>query len=222
MVAPFYWHHGDEVCWRPGKAVCVGRNYAAHAAELGNIVPETPLLFIKPDTAFSPLPGTIAIPTDAGSVHFEGELALLIGRPLTQANRDDAVEAVAGIALALDLTLRDLQSDLKRLQYPWEKAKAFDGSCPVSPFLPLGPGDLLTPWGFQVTINGETRQRGDSRQMIWPMAELVAEISHHFTLRPGDLILTGTPEGVGPLYPGDQLLLQLGHLPAWEADVIAR
>ncbi|MFC3912667.1 fumarylacetoacetate hydrolase family protein [Pseudaeromonas sharmana] len=222
MIETFYWFQGDTVPWHPGKAVCVGRNYAAHAAELGNAIPDTPLLFIKPDTAFRHLPGPIVIPGDAGAVHFEGELTLLIGQTLTRASREQAMAGVAGIALALDLTLRDLQSELKQRQYPWEKAKAFDGSCPVSPFVPLQRDDLLAPWCFQITVNDEIRQRGDSRQMIWPMVDLVAEISQHFTLRPGDLVLTGTPAGVGPLHAGDRLRLQLGHLPAWDVEVVTR
>lgn len=211
MLQTFYWNNGDAISHQPGKAVCVGRNYVAHAAELGNEVPEEPLLFIKPGTALTELAPGFTIPEGRGEVHHETELALLIGYPLTQASAAQAAAAIIGIGLALDLTLRDQQNQLKALRQPWEKAKAFDGSCPVSCFLPIAE---CPPWDdipFSLLINGEIRQSGTSGLMIWSMLELTATISHHFTLCPGDLILTGTPAGVGPLQPGDQLQLQLAQ-----------
>ena len=213
MLNSFSWHTGETISLPPGKLVCVGRNYVAHAAELGNAVPDEPLLFIKPNTALTPLSPGFSIPTDRGSVHHETELALLVGRPLRRASVAEAQEALLGIGLALDLTLRDTQAELKKLSHPWEKAKAFDGSAPLSPFWPIAEFPDLKAIRFTLESNGERRQSGDSGQMIWDMLNLTAYISHHFTLLPGDLILTGTPAGVGPLQPGDSLQLQLADHP---------
>ena len=192
-----------------GKIVCVGRNYAAHAAELDNPIPEEPLLFIKPATAAVPMAEPIHLPAGRGSCHFEGELALLIGERLTSANPADVPGAIAGLGLALDLTLRELQSKLKTDGHPWEKAKAFDGACPLSPFVKL---DWLPDWDaltFTLWLNNEIRQRGKTAHMLTPILDLTAYISSYFTLEPGDVILTGTPAGVGELLHGDRLILQL-------------
>lgn len=192
-----------------GKIVCVGRNYAAHAEELNNPIPEEPLLFIKPATAVVPMAEPVHLPRGRGSCHFEGELALLIGQPLTEANAADVPAAIAGLGLALDLTLRELQSDLKKLGQPWEKAKGFDGACPLSPFVKL---DWLPDWDnltYTLWLNGEIRQRGKSNHMLTPILDLVAYISSHFTLLPGDVVLTGTPAGVGELQVGDKVAMGL-------------
>ncbi|WP_288132151.1 fumarylacetoacetate hydrolase family protein [Microbulbifer sp.] len=192
-----------------GKIVCVGRNYAAHAAELDNPVPDEPLLFIKPATAAVSMAEPIHLPRGRGSCHFEGELALLIGEPLTDANGTEVPQAVAGLGLALDLTLRDLQKALKQQGQPWEKAKGFDGACPLSPFVKL---DWAPDWDnltYTLWLNGEIRQRGKSSHMLTPMLDLVAYISSHFTLLPGDVVLTGTPAGVGELQVGDSLAMGL-------------
>lgn len=192
-----------------GKIVCVGRNYAAHAEELDNPVPEEPLLFIKPATAAVPLGEPIHLPRGRGSCHFEGELALLIGETLTDANASAVAPAIAGLGLALDLTLRDLQADLKKQGHPWEKAKGFDGACPLSPFVKL---DWLPDWDnltYTLRLNDEIRQRGKSSHMLTPVLDLVAYISSYFTLLPGDVVLTGTPAGVGELKAGDKIAMGL-------------
>ncbi|MCM2129567.1 fumarylacetoacetate hydrolase family protein [Larsenimonas rhizosphaerae] len=183
-----------------GKVVCVGRNYAAHARELGNDVPDQPLLFIKPASSVVDLAKPIAPPRHLGTVHFETELSLLIGRRLHEASPDAAREAIVGMGLALDLTLRDMQDELKARGQPWERAKGFNGACPLSPFVSVK--GRFVDWqqlGFSMDINGELRQRGYTERMLFPVAELVSEISHCFTLEPGDVVLTGTPEGVGVL-----------------------
>lgn len=193
----------------PGKIVCVGRNYADHAAELNNPVPDEPLLFIKPATAAVPMGEPLHLPSGRGSCHFEGELALLIGDTLTDANAADVPQAIAGLGLALDLTLRDLQAQLKKDGHPWEKAKGFDDSCPLSPFVKL---DWLPDWDnltYSLWLNGELRQRGKTKHMLTPVLDLVAYISSYFTLQPGDVVLTGTPAGVGELHHGDELVMQL-------------
>ncbi len=191
-----------------GKIVCVGRNYADHAKELNNPVPTEPILFIKPATAAADMTQPFPIPTNRGSCHVETEMALLIGSTLTRASEAKAGRAIAGVGLGFDLTLRDLQSSLKQKGHPWEKAKAFDGSCPLSTF--VSPGEI--DWqNLQLRLrrNGQLQQDGNSRDMLTPVLELVSYISEYFTLEAGDVVLTGTPAGVGPLAPGDKLEAEL-------------
>lgn len=194
-----------------GKVVCVGRNYAEHAAELNNPVPTEPLLFIKPATAAVPLEQPLSLPTGKGQVHYETELALLIGTRVNQADPARALQAVYGVGLALDLTLRDLQQQLKEKGHPWEKAKAWDASCPLSTFVPAAAVKDWNQLEISLKINGQERQRGRSSQLLTPLAELLGYISHHFTLLPGDVVLTGTPAGVGALQTGDRLELELAE-----------
>ncbi len=219
-----YSHHfvdGTAFPFPLGKIVCVGRNYAEHARELNNPVPTTPLLFIKPATAAVALETPIRLPRDRGEVHFETELAVLIGRQLQDARPEDVADAIAGYGLALDLTLREVQSRLKEKGHPWEIAKSFDGACPLSAFVPPGQ---MPPLGedldFSLEIDGTPRQQGHSRDMLNPIAPLIAHMSGHFTLNPGDVILTGTPQGVGPLQPGQKLRLRLGAVLEISTEVI--
>lgn len=191
-----------------GKIVCVGRNYAEHARELNNPVPKDPVLFIKPSTALADLRGAVEIPSAWGSCHFEAEMTVLIGQALTRCSEQQAAEAIAGVGIALDLTLRDLQADLKQKSLPWEKAKAFDGACPVSDFVTL-PHSELQSQQIQLHQNGLLKQDGNSADMITPVLQLLVYISQFFTLQPGDIVLTGTPAGVGPLALGDELQLNL-------------
>ena len=209
MAYQHQWQDGSKVEWPPGKIVCVGRNYAAHAAELNNPVPEQPLLFLKPASALAPLTDPIRLPHGRSDVHFETELAILVGQPLTGASQQQARGAIAGIGLALDLTLRDLQSELKAKGHPWERAKAFDGACPLSGFVPLRSDDDLENLRFSLTVDGEQRQAGHTGDMITPVLALLAHISETFPLQPGDVVLTGTPAGVGTLQSGQQLTLEL-------------
>ena len=192
-----------------GKIVCVGRNYAEHARELNNPVPTTPLLFIKPATAAVPLDTELSLPPNRGDIHYETELAVLIGAELSAAREDQVAEAIAGYGLALDLTLRDLQSSLKEKGHPWEVAKAFDGACPLSAFVPAAELAHHANLHFSLSIDGEPRQDGNTAEMINAILPLIAHMSEHFTLRPGDVVLTGTPKGVGPLHSGQHLQLQL-------------
>lgn len=196
---------GQEFPCALGKIVCVGRNYADHAKELDNPVPSEPLLFIKPSTSAVRLEKLVDAPFSRGDVHFETELALLIGKQVSDASSDEAERAVVGIGLALDLTLRDIQARLKEKGHPWEIAKAFDGSCPLSSFLRLSQVPNWSALAFTLEIDGELRQRGECADMLFPVAPLVSEMSRHFTLEPGDVILTGTPAGVGPLPRGASL-----------------
>jgi 2-keto-4-pentenoate hydratase/2-oxohepta-3-ene-1,7-dioic acid hydratase in catechol pathway len=202
-----------------GKVVCVGRNYAAHARELGNVVTETPMLFLKPSTALRPLEAGFTIPEGRGECHHETELTILIGKELKNADTPECWAAIAGVGLGLDLTLRDLQNTLKKNGHPWEVAKAFDGAAPVSPFLaPDAFGDF-TDIKFTLSINGAPRQQGHSADMITPVLDLLAFASNIFTLEPGDIVMTGTPEGVAALHPGDALSLWLANN-VWQSKVL--
>lgn len=192
-----------------GKIVCIGRNYADHAKELDNPVPSEPLLFIKPATSAVSFDEPLEAPFSRGEVHYEAELALLIGETLTHATTDEAERAIVGIGLALDLTLRDVQTRLKEKGHPWEIAKAFDGACPLSDFLPLSRVPNWNALSFELEIDGELRQHGEGSDMLFPIPMLVSEMSQHFTLEPGDVILTGTPQGVGELPRGARLHLTL-------------
>jgi 2-keto-4-pentenoate hydratase/2-oxohepta-3-ene-1,7-dioic acid hydratase in catechol pathway len=199
---------GQELALPVGKVICVGRNYAEHALELNNPVPTEPILFIKPSTAVVDMRQPIGIPTEQGSCHVETEIALLIDTKLCRATERQAAEAIAGLGLGFDLTLRDVQNELKKNGLPWEMAKAFDGSCPLSGFLPV----TRPEWdniGLQLQLNGETQQYGNSIDMITPIVSLLVYISHHFTLLPGDVVLTGTPAGVCPLNIGDELIARV-------------
>jgi len=200
---------GSPLALPVGKVVCIGRNYLDHIRELNNAVPETPILFMKPATALANLDTPIRLPAGRGECHHEVELAVLVGRELRNANAEMARVAVAGYGIGLDLTLRDLQNDLKKKGHPWETAKAFDGACPLSPF--LKPDTLPEPQATDLAlqVNGVWRQQGNTRLMMIGIFDLMAYMSTHFTLQPGDVVLTGTPAGVGPLHAGDTLLLRL-------------
>lgn len=201
---------GSAVDLPLGKIVCVGRNYADHAAELNNPIPTEPMLFIKPATSVVDMDKPFLVPRGLGSVHFETEMSILIGFTLTRASELEAEKAIAGVGLGLDLTLRDLQSKLKEKGHPWEKAKAFDGSCPLSCFVKPDQIVDLQNVDIKLTVNGEIRQHGNSSHMLNRVLPLVSYISQFFTLQPGDIVLTGTPAGVGPVQAGDKLQVELG------------
>ena len=208
-----YQHHyldGTRIHFPLGKVVCVGRNYAEHAKELNNPVPTEPLLFIKPGSCVVPMDESFSIPEGRGAVHYEAEIAVLIGKPLSKKpDAEEVLDAISGFAPALDLTLRELQDKLKAKSYPWEVAKSFDGACVLAPFVPGDALPDLTDIGIRLTLNGEVRQDGNSRDMLNPILPLIQHICGHFSLQPGDVILTGTPVGVGPLRSGDRLQLEL-------------
>jgi 2-keto-4-pentenoate hydratase/2-oxohepta-3-ene-1,7-dioic acid hydratase in catechol pathway len=196
-----------------GKVVCVGRNYMDHIEEMSNQVSEVPLLFMKPSTAMVDMQKPVAIPTQQGECHNELEVALLIGKKITKGDVAEASEAVCGIGLGLDLTLRDVQQRLKQAGQPWERAKSFDASCPLSPFAMIDSLSEDDRFAFELQVNHQLIQSGDTNLMLTPMLDLIVEISQYFTLFPGDVILTGTPKGVGPLNVNDEVTATLaGHL----------
>ena len=206
------WTSGEEISFAPGKVVCVGRNYAEHARELNNPILDEPMLFMKPVTSLVDISRPIDINRTRGSVHHELEIAVLIGDILARCTKHQASSAIIGVGVALDLTLRDLQNELKQKGHPWEKAKAFDGSCPLSAFEPIGSFRSLDNIELQLSVNGKIRQKGTSGQMLTDILSLIEYASRWFSLLPGDVVLTGTPAGVGSLAPGDQLQIDLlGH-----------
>jgi len=189
----------------PGKIVCVGRNYAAHAAELGNEVPKEPLIFLKPPSAIVGPGEPIVLTPQSQRVEHEGELALIVGRRCSQLkDSDDALAYLLGYSCLNDVTARDLQkSDVQ-----FTRAKGFDTFCPVGPHIEtqLDPSDVLV----ELRVNGALRQSGRTSLMAYPVAFLVRWISRVMTLNPGDLIATGTPAGVGPLVAGDVVEVSVG------------
>ena len=192
----------------PSKIVCVGRNYREHARELGNEVPVEPLLFFKPPSALLRPGGTILLPRVAGRVDFEGELALVIGRRTRRFPRDgNWREAVRGLTLANDVSARDLQKS----DGQWARAKGFDTFCPVGPVV-SDELNLDVGLTLETRLNGDLRQTGTTRDFIFAVPELLSAITAAMTLEPGDLVLTGTPAGVGPLAPGDRVEVSMAGL----------
>lgn len=215
------WQQGGDFHCLSQKVVCVGRNFAEHAAELHNPVPTEPVIFIKPSTALVDFTQAIPLVNDT-PLHYELELALLIGQPLRRANEAQCLNAVVGYGLALDLTLRQVQQQLKQQGHPWEWAKAFDGSCPVTPFvLSDASSQPLSAAHFQLRLDGRLQQQGEVRQMIFSPGQLLAYISQRISLLPGDIVLTGTPAGVGPLALGSQLQASLNGEYSWATQVVA-
>ena len=203
-----------------GKVVCVGRNYAAHARELGNEVPTSPLLFMKPASSVVSIRQGVVRPNPAlyGETHYEAELCVQLAADLSAATIEEAKQAIGGVTLGLDLTLRELQAELKEKGHPWERAKCFDGACVLGDWLdPQVFGDF-TDVHYQLIINDALKQDGDSALMLFPVYELLVNISHAFSLQAGDVIMTGTPSGVGALQTGDQLSLKLGAH-EWQVEV---
>lgn len=191
---------------RPEKMICVGRNYADHAKELNNPLPKEPLLFMKPFSCGVDFAGEIAVPVGLGAVHHELEIALLLGEA-----EGTKQPPVVGLGLALDLTLRDVQQHLKALAQPWERAKSFPGACPLSTFVSPPEGLQWQDLHFTFYKNNHIQQAGSSGDMLFPVTQLLEEIAATFSLCPGDIILTGTPKGVGPLNAGDNLSASLHY-----------
>jgi len=193
----------------PTKIVCVGRNYAAHAKELGNEVPSEPLLFLKPPSSLLAPNGSIVRPPQSQRVEHEGELGIVIGTRISRGTETEALAAIFGITAGNDVTARDLQK--KDVQFT--RGKGFDTFCPVGPWIETETGDL-TAITVETRVDGVVRQHGSTSNMIFPVAFLVSYISRIMTLEPGDLILTGTPEGVGPLLAGNVVEVEIGGLGA--------
>ena len=191
---------------RPGKIVCVGRNYRDHAKELGNEVPAEPLIFLKPPSTVIGEGAAIVLPRVSSQVEFEGEIGVVIGRPMRHASEDEARAGIRGVVAVNDVTARDLQ----KRDGQWTRAKGFDTFCPVGPVHAL-PDDLSATT-VVTRVNGVERQRGTAGMMAFGIPTLLAYISAIMTLEPGDLVATGTPAGVGPLADGDVVEVELEGL----------
>lgn len=211
---------GTKVHFPVGKVVCIGRNYAEHAKELDNPVPTEPLLFIKPGSCVVELESGFSIPQDRGSVHYEAEIVVLIGKSLSKnPDREEVLDAISGFAPGLDLTLRDVQSKLKEKGLPWEICKSFDGAAVIAPFVSADVYPDLADIPIRLTINDEVRQDGNSSLMLNPIVPMIQHMASQFSLQAGDLIMTGTPAGVGPLLVGDRIVLELPGQSRFESDV---
>jgi 2-keto-4-pentenoate hydratase/2-oxohepta-3-ene-1,7-dioic acid hydratase in catechol pathway len=191
---------------RPGKIVCVGRNYRDHAKELGNDVPVEPLIFLKPPSTVIGEGAAIVLPRVSSQVEYEGEIGVVIGHTLRQASADEALAAIRGVVAVNDVTARDLQ----KRDGQWTRAKGFDTFCPLGP-LHAAPRDL-SDITVVTRVNGVERQRGTAAMMVFDIPTLLEYISNVMTLEPGDLVATGTPAGVGPLADGDVVEVELEGL----------
>ncbi|MCX5760148.1 MAG: fumarylacetoacetate hydrolase family protein [Gemmatimonadetes bacterium] len=188
---------------RPGKIVCVGRNYREHAKELGNDVPTAPLLFLKPPSAVIAAGVSIVRPAVSQRVDFEGEVGIVIGATLCKATPEQCAAGIRGVVALIDVTARYLQKS----DGQWSRAKGFDTFCPIGPeWVGVPPLDAIT---VVTRVNGEEKQRGSTADLVFPIPGLLSYISHIMTLEPGDVVATGTPAGVGPLQAGDIVEIEL-------------
>jgi len=196
------------------KIICVGRNYAEHVAELNNEIESDPILFIKPDSAVLQKRNPFYIPDFSKDVHHEVELVLKIKKTGKHIQERFAKKYFDEIGLGIDFTARDIQLECKKKGLPWEKAKAFDGSCVVGQFIPISEIENINNISFRLDKNGKEIQTGNSNEMIHSFDKLLVEISKYFTLKIGDLVFTGTPAGVGPVIAGDKLE---GYIEDWKS-----
>lgn len=213
---------GSDALFPVRRIYCVGRNYAAHAREMGGDDREPPFFFQKPADAIVPGGGTIPYPAMTADLHHEVELVLAIGTGGADIAAADAAGHVFGIAVGIDLTRRDLQGAAKKAGKPWETGKAFDRSAPIGAIVPLDGGPLPVAGAIALSVNGAARQTGDLAELIWSCGEVIAELSRLFRLEPGDLIYTGTPAGVGPVGPGDVMRATVAALPELVVSIDAR
>lgn len=196
-----------------GKIICIGRNYADHAREMGkDPEQEPPFFFFKPQSALTGSDTPFIYPWFSQEVHHEVELVIALGASGYQLTAEAAKDLIAGFAVGLDMTCRDIQKQAKQQGRPWELAKSFDGSAPCSAIQLGNYADLQKMGSLSLTRNGTLVQQGDWRMMVWPITELIAEVSRYIHLQAGDLIFTGTPAGVGPVAPGDNLVASLEGL----------
>ena len=211
---------GSAARFPVGRVFCIGRNYAAHAVEMGHDPDkEAPFFFIKSAGTLRS-DGVFPYPTKTADVHHEIELVVALAKGGRDIAVEDALGHVWGYAVGLDMTRRDLQGEAKQLGRPWDVAKNFDDSAPCGPLVPAARIGHPTAGAVTLDVNGERRQTGDLNQMIWKLPEMIAVLSEYFELRPGDLIMTGTPSGVGPVERGDLLVGRVDGVGAIEVRVV--
>jgi len=190
------------------RVFCIGCNYDAHIKELGSRDSDRCVVFMKPPTSLVPVGRPVVLPRGRGSIHHEVELVAMVGKGGRSIPAADARDHVGGITLGLDMTLREAQTLIKQNGHPWELCKAFDYSAPLGEVVPLQPEHDLAAIEICCTVNGELRQQGNTRDMLFPVARLIEILSSTWELLPGDLIYTGTPPGVGPVEPGDRIAIE--------------
>lgn len=203
-----------------GKILCVGRNYAEHARELGNEVPEFPLVFMKPASNLGFSGAHIHKPEHMGRLHYETELVLLITREIHNASDEECMAAIGGYSVGLDMTLRDYQEELKKKGYPWTLAKCFDDAAVVTDFVPASAHQLTMDEVIRLKVNGEVKQNAPLNLMMFGPVEIVKFLSEKMTLYPGDLIFTGTPAGVGATDVGDVLEAEITGINSLSATIV--
>jgi fumarylpyruvate hydrolase len=216
---------GSQDLFAVRRVYCVGRNYAAHAREMGfDPDREPPFFFCKPSNAVVPVAhgATLELPypAETQNYHYEAELVAVIGKGGSNIERDQALEHVWGYAVGLDMTRRDLQMTMREMGRPWEIGKAFDLSAPIGPIHRASEVGHFESGGLWLTVNGETKQKSDVTHLIWSVAETVSYLSRFFQLQPGDLIYTGTPEGVGPVKAGETVKVGVERLGELTVKVI--
>lgn len=203
----------------PGKILCVGKNYAAHAKEMGGSVPTTPVIFNKPASNLIYKDEKIIHPDYSDEMHHEVELVLLIGKTIKNADDKEAEKAIIGYAVGLDMTLRDLQSQFKKKGHPWTLSKCFDTAAVISDIVLKSDYQLKGNETLALSVNGQPRQKTSLENMIFSSVEIVKFLSSRMTLEEGDLIYTGTPEGVGKVVPGDTIKAELENIDSFEIIV---
>lgn len=201
------------------RIYCVGKNYAAHIREMGSdLGRDAVCFFMKPSDALV-LDGRMPYPPGTSNLHYEGELVMALGKGGRNIAPQQALDHVFGYAAGLDMTRRDLQLAASRLGQPWDTGKAFDASAPISPIVPVAECGHFPTGSLQLRQNGELRQNADFAELIWKADEIICELSKLYVLQPGDLIFTGTPAGVGPVKPGDVLVLDIDRLPSLRVTI---
>ena len=204
-----------------GKIICVGLNYSDHMKEMGNEKPEEPVLFLKPSTAILNEGNKIRIPVFSQEVHHEVELALLVGKTASKIRRTEWKTYIIGAGIAIDLTLRDIQQKARKKGLPWSVCKGFDGACPISSFKSIETIPNLQNLVLKLSVNGQVRQAGNTKAMIFSIDYLIEYISRIFTLETGDIIITGTPAGVSSIKPDDHIIAEISHIGSMAFQVTA-
>lgn len=201
------------------KIICIGRNYAEHAKEMNAAVPAEPVFFLKPDTALIKDDQPFYYPDFSKEIHHEVELVLKINKPGKNIEQQFANKYYDEIGVGIDFTARDLQAQCKEKGLPWEKAKAFDGSAPIGKFINKSQFKDLNDINFELTVNGKSVQKGNTKDLLFKFDTIIAYVSKFFTLKTGDLIYTGTPEGVGPVMIGDKLEASIENEPLLNFEI---
>jgi 2-keto-4-pentenoate hydratase/2-oxohepta-3-ene-1,7-dioic acid hydratase in catechol pathway len=202
------------------RIFCIGRNYGEHAKELGSEIPESPVVFLKPQNCIVEEGIPVKFPKHGKEFHHEVELVIRIGKAGNPESAKDAISYIDSLAIGLDLTLRDLQNQLKNKGLPWEPSKAFEQSSPIGKFKKYDSSIQLNNISFSCKVDGELRQNGNSKDMLFSVETLIFELGKIWTLQPGDLIYTGTPSGVGPMHVGNKVTISSELLGTYSWDII--